>query len=70
MSRKPHTTTQPRPLTQFERKLLDKWHQENIEQLKSLDQEIRQAIQNGGSTVFSQFIQTDVTVLFTAQAVK
>lgn len=67
---KPHTNIKPRPLSAYEQNLMFQWHQRNVQVLKDLDQEIRWSVQNGGSTVFAQFIQTDVTKLSTAQAVK
>lgn len=35
------------------------WHRNNLRCIKDLDQEIQWAAQNGGSTVFSQFITKD-----------
>lgn len=34
---------------------LARWHRDNLQHIKDLDQEIQWSVQNGGSTVFSQF---------------
>lgn len=66
----PRTTITPRPLNGLDHHSLERWHQANLAQIARLDQQIRESALNGGSTVFSQFISKDTTVLSTAKAVK